>query len=296
MKIEQKKITDFATPYRMDGGTKIRLKHFDPADNGNLQSEEEAEELLKQGVKLIRNLEERLYAQQTWSLLLIFQGIDASGKDGTIEHVMSGVNPEGCQITSFKEPSSVELKHDFLWRCTAALPERGKIGIFNRSYYEEVLVTRVHKDLLGAEKIPPELVTKNIWDERFEDIRAYERHLARNGFVVRKFFFHVSKAEQKKRFLARLDEPAKNWKFSLSDLKERVYWNEYMEAYEKAIRHTALPHAPWYIVPADHKWFAHLVVAGAIIETLDSLGLAFPEVTSAQRKMLQKARKILGKK
>ncbi len=240
------------------------------------------------------DMQEKLYAQEKWSLLLIFQAMDAAGKDGTIKHVMSGINPQGCQVTSFKAPSAMDLDHDFLWRCHKALPERGRIGIFNRSYYEEVLVVRVHKELLREEKIPPGLVTKHIWNERLQDINAHERYLTRNGVVIRKFFLHLSKKEQKKRFLARVDESAKNWKISPADLKERAYWNDYMGAYEDMIRHTATPHAPWYVVPADHKWFTHLVVAGAIIETLDSLGLEFPKITSAQRKMLQKIRKLLG--
>jgi PPK2 family polyphosphate:nucleotide phosphotransferase len=295
MKNERKKIIGFASKYRVDHGSKFRLKDFATDDKGHLESEDEAAELLAASVKLISDLEEKLYAEGKWSLLLIFQAIDAAGKDGTIKHVMSGINPEGCQVTSFKAPSTVELNHDFLWRCNVALPERGRIGIFNRSYYEEVLVARVHDKVLQAERIPPVLVTKHIWTERFEDINAHERYLTRNGVVILKFFLHLSKAEQKKRFLARLDEPAKNWKFSLDDLKERVFWNPYMDAYEKAIRHTATPHAPWYVVPADHKYFAHLVVAGALIETLESLELGFPKVSAAQKKMLQKARKILDK-
>jgi PPK2 family polyphosphate:nucleotide phosphotransferase len=221
--------------------------------------------------------------------------MDAAGKDGTIKHVMSGINPQGCQVTSFKAPSTAELSHDFLWRSNVALPERGRIGIFNRSYYEEVLVVRVHEEMLKAEKIPPSLVTKHIWKERFKDINAHEQYLARNGVVILKFFLHVSKAEQKKRFLARLEEPSKNWKYSADDLKERGYWREYMDAYEDMIRHTASHHAPWYIVPADQKWFTHLVVAGAIINALDSLELAYPEVTAEQRKALEAARKILNK-
>jgi PPK2 family polyphosphate:nucleotide phosphotransferase len=246
-------------------------------------------------VKLISDMQAKLYAQERWSLLLIFQAMDAAGKDGTIKHVMSGINPQGCQVTSFKAPSTFELSHDFLWRSNLALPERGRIGIFNRSYYEEVLVVRVHGEKLMAERIPPSLVTKHIWEERFEDINAHEKYLARNGVVIRKFFLHVSKSEQKKRLLSRLDEPDKNWKFSADDLKERAYWPEYMEAYEEMIRATASHHAPWYIVPADNKWFTHLVVAGAIIETLDSLGLAYPEVTAQQRKALGEARKVLEK-
>jgi len=221
--------------------------------------------------------------------------MDAAGKDGTIKHVMSGINPQGCLVTSFKAPSPTDLSHDYFWRSNVALPERGRIGIFNRSYYEEVLAVRVHKEFLQAERTPASLVTKQIWEERFEDIKAHERYLTRNGVVIRKFFLHLSKGEQKRRFLSRLDEPAKNWKFSGADLKERTYWDEYQDAYEEMIRETATKHSPWYVVPADNKWFTHLVVAGAIIETLDSLGLAFPEVTGEQRKVLEKARAILEK-
>ena len=295
MKSHHKKITGLAHDYRVAKGGKFRLKDVDPGDTGKLKSDEHAKELLVEGVKLVSNLQEKLYAQDRWSLLLIFQAMDAAGKDGTIKHVMSGINPQGCRVTSFKAPSSRELNHDFLWRANIALPERGQIGIFNRSYYEEVLVVRVHRELLKAERIPASLVTKPIWEERFEDINAHERYLTRNGVVIRKFFLHVSKAEQKRRFLSRLDEPAKNWKFSAADLKERAYWDDYQDAYEEMIRETATHDAPWYVVPADNKWFTHLVVAGAIVETLDSLGLAFPEVTAAQRKALEEARKILEK-
>jgi PPK2 family polyphosphate:nucleotide phosphotransferase len=295
MKTDRKKITGFARDYRVTKGEKFRLKDIDPGDACRFKSEEHAKELLAEGVKQMSDLQEKLYAQERWSLLLIFQAMDAAGKDGTIKHVMSGINPQGCRVTSFKAPSALELNHNFLWRSNLALPERGRIGIFNRSYYEEVLVVRVHGEALKAERIPPSLVTKHIWDERFEDINAHERCLTRNGVVIRKFFLHVSKAEQKRRFLARLDEPSKNWKFSAADLKERAYWHDYMDAYEDMIRQTATHAAPWYVVPADNKWFTHLVVAGAIIETLDSLGLAFPEVTAEQRKTLEEARKILEK-
>jgi PPK2 family polyphosphate:nucleotide phosphotransferase len=295
MKIDRKKITGFARDYRVSKGAKFRLKDIDPGDTCKLKAEGHAKELLAEGVKLMSDLQEKLYAQERWSLLLIFQAMDAAGKDGTIKHVMSGINPQGCQVTSFKAPSPTDLTHDYFWRSNVALPERGRIGIFNRSYYEEVLVVRLHKELLKAERIPAPLVTKDIWDERFEDIKAHERYLTRNGVVIRKFFLHVSKSEQKKRFLSRLDEPSKNWKFSAADLQERSYWDDYMDAYEEMIRETATRHAPWYVVPADNKWFTHLVVAGAIIETLDSLGLAFPEVTAEQRKTLAEARKILEK-
>jgi PPK2 family polyphosphate:nucleotide phosphotransferase len=294
MKIKSKKIIHLARDYRVVKGKKFHLKDIDPGDTDHFASENEARELLTKGVKLMEDLQEKLYAQENWSLLLIFQGMDSSGKDGTIKHVMSGINPEGCQVTSFKAPSTTELNHGYLWRSNQAMPERGKIGIFNRSYYEEVLVVRVHHDLLKAERIPSPLVTKHIWRERFQDINAHERYLTRNGVVIRKFFLHISKAEQKKRFLARLDEPAKNWKFSTADLKERNYWDEYQDAYQEMIRETTTTHAPWYVVPADNKWFAHLVVAGAIIETLGSLGLTLPKLTSAQRKLLKEARKTLG--
>jgi PPK2 family polyphosphate:nucleotide phosphotransferase len=295
MKLDRKKITGFARDYRVAKGGKFRLEDIDPRDTGKLKSEEHAKELLAEGVKLMSDLQEKLYAQGKWSLLLIFQAMDAAGKDGTIKHVMSGINPQGCKVASFKAPSTFELSHDFLWRSNIALPERGRIGIFNRSYYEEVLVVRVHAEALKAEWIPAPLVTKRVWEERFEDINAHERYLTRNGVVIRKFFLYVSKAEQKRRFLSRLDEPAKNWKFSAADLRERGYWHEYMDAYEEMIQHTATHDAPWYVVPADNKWFTHLVVAGAVIEALDSLGLAFPEVTAEQRKRLEEARKILEK-
>jgi PPK2 family polyphosphate:nucleotide phosphotransferase len=294
MKHPRKKLIEFANEYRVNKGGKFRLKDFDPGDTGKLK-EKEAEALLAEGVKRMSDMQEKLYAQERWSLLLIFQAMDAAGKDGTIKHVMSGINPQGCQVTSFKAPSTEELSHDFLWRSTRAQPERGRIGIFNRSYYEEVLVVRVHSGLLKAERIPEPLVTKHIWKERFEDINAHERHLMRNGVVIRKFFLHLSKAEQRRRFLARLDEPCKNWKFSADDLKERGYWQEYQEAYEETIRATAHPHAPWYVVPADNKWFTHLVVASVIIETLESLGLTIPKVTAEQRKVLDEARKALEK-
>ncbi len=283
----------FAKDYRIVKGSKFRLNDIDPGDTGKFKSDEHAAELLTTGVKLMSEMQKKLYAQDKWSLLLIFQAMDAAGKDGTISHVMSGINPQGCQVTSFKAPSTLELDHDFLWRSTLALPERGRIGIFNRSYYEEVLVVRVHKELLKAEKIPESLVTKHIWDERFEDINAYERYLTRNGVVIRKFFLHVSKKEQKKRFLARLDDPSKNWKFSAGDLKERAHWDGYQEAYEDMIRHTATTEAPWYVVPADNKWYTRLIVAAAIIETLDSLGLEFPKMIAEQREALDEARKLL---
>jgi PPK2 family polyphosphate:nucleotide phosphotransferase len=293
MKTKQKKNIEFARRYRIKEGSDFRLKEVDPGETWKFKTDKKSKEMLADGVKLMSEMQEKLYAQDRWSLLLIFQAMDAAGKDGTIKHVMSGVNPQGCEVHSFKAPSPVELNHGYLWRSNLVMPERGKIGIFNRSYYEEVLVLRVHKELLHAEKIPASLVTKEIWKERFEDINAYERYLSRNGVVIRKFFLHLSKAEQKRRFLARLDEPGKNWKFSGADLKERAYWGEYMEAYEDAIRHTSTKEAPWYVVPADNKWFTWLVVAAVINETLASLGLSFPKVTSSQKEALDHARKVL---
>jgi PPK2 family polyphosphate:nucleotide phosphotransferase len=294
--MDRKKLIDFARAYRVTKGGKFRLKDFSPDDRAGFKDGGDASALLASGVQHLSNLQEKLYAQDRWSLLLIFQAMDAAGKDGTIKHVMSGINPQGCEVRSFKAPSALELDHDFLWRSNLALPERGRIGIFNRSYYEEMLVVRVHPDLLKAERIPPPLVRrKKIWRQRFEDVRAYERYLTRNGVVIRKFFLHVSKGEQKRRFLARLDDPAKNWKFSAADLRERAYWDDYQVAYEEMIRETATPAAPWYVVPADHKWYTHLVVAGAIVETLDSLALTIPQLTDDQKKQLEKARKILQK-
>jgi PPK2 family polyphosphate:nucleotide phosphotransferase len=290
------KTAKLAKSYRIDDGKHFQLKDFDPADTGPLSSEEHAEEHLQEYIARMEELQDKLYAQDCWSILLIFQAMDAAGKDGTIKHVMSGVNPEGCQVYSFKVPSSTELQHDFLWRINEHLPERGHIGIFNRSYYEEVLVVRVHAKVLENEKLPPSLVTKDIWDERFEDIRSFERHMARNGTVIRKFFLHLSKKEQKRRFLARLDEPQKNWKFSAADIHERKYWDDYQKAYEEMIRNTATRHAPWYVIPADNKWFTHLAVSAAIVETLEELSLSYPKVDAAQLKQLQAARKTLEKK
>jgi len=290
------KTAKLAKSYRIDDGKHFRLKDFDPADTGLWDSPESAAEKLQKDIARMADLQNKLYAQDRWAILLIFQAMDAAGKDGTIKHVMSGVNPEGVQVHSFKAPSEVELQHDFLWRTTRHLPERGHIGIFNRSYYEEVLVVRVHSKLLENERIPSSLVTKNIWDERFEDIRCFERHMERNGTVIRKFFLHVSKQEQKRRFLARLEEPKKNWKFSAADIHEREYWDDYQQAYEEMIRHTARKHAPWYVIPADNKWFTHLVIAAAIVETLEDLGVAYPEVSPGKRRELQAARKLLEKK
>jgi len=295
MPITKKAIRKFIKPYRIETGKGFRLRDIDPADTAGLDSEfkPRAKELLEQGVEMLADMQEKLYAQDQWAVLLIFQAMDAAGKDGTIEHVMSGVNPQGCQDFSFKAPSAEELDHDFLWRTSCRLPERGRIGIFNRSYYEEVLVVRVHEELLAREKLPRKLVGKNIWKERFEDIAAFERYLSRNGVLIRKFFLHVSPEEQRKRFLSRLEEPEKNWKFSLADAREREFFHDYMEAYEDMIRHTATPEAPWYVVPADNKWFTRLVVAGAVVDALQSLDLAFPVVDEARRGELEEARKAL---
>jgi PPK2 family polyphosphate:nucleotide phosphotransferase len=290
------KTAKLAKSYRIDNGKHFRINDYDPADTGHWHSIENAREALQDGIARMADLQAKLYAQDCWSLLLIFQAMDAAGKDGTIKHVMSGVNPEGVQVYSFKTPSDTELQHDFLWRTTQHLPERGRIGIFNRSYYEEVLVVRVHPKVLDNEKLPPALLTKNIWEERFEDIRSFERHLARNGTVIRKFFLHLSKKEQKTRFLARLDEPEKNWKFSEADIHEREYWDDYQKAFEDMIRHTATKHAPWYVIPADNKWFTHLAVSAAIVETLEELGLSYPKVDGEKRKRIQAARKLLTKK
>jgi PPK2 family polyphosphate:nucleotide phosphotransferase len=290
------KTAKLANSYRVDDGKHFRLKDIDPADTGHWHSVEEAKEQLQKDIARMAELQAMLYAQDRWALLLIFQAMDAAGKDGTIKHVMSGVNPEGCQVHSFKAPSARELQHDFLWRTTWDLPERGHIGIFNRSYYEEVLVVRVHPPVLESELVPPSLITKDIWEERFEDIHSFERHMARNGTVIRKFFLHLSKKEQKQRFLARLDEPEKHWKFSEADIHERECWDDYQEAYEDMIRHTASKHAPWYVVPADNKWFTHLVVAAAIVETLEELDLSYPKVDAAKLKEIAAARRTLSKK
>jgi PPK2 family polyphosphate:nucleotide phosphotransferase len=282
-------------PYRVSNGKKFRLDDVDPGDTGDLKSEDKprAKEALQTGVEALAELQDILYAQDRWSLLLVFQAMDAAGKDGTIKHVMSGVNPQGCSVSSFKAPTSVDLDHDFLWRCVKELPERGRIGIFNRSYYEETLVVRVHPELLAGQKLPSECVTKDIWDERFQDIRAFERYLRRNGTVTRKFFLHVSKKEQQKRFLERLDKPDKNWKFSANDAKERGFWDDYMKAYEETIRETATEDSPWYVVPADNKWFTRLIVASAVIDALGSLKLAYPVVSPAKARELAAARKAL---
>jgi len=283
-------------PYCVEDGENFRLKDFDPADTGKLKSEAEAKELLVQGIAKMAELQDKLYAQDRWAVLLIFQAMDAAGKDGIIKHVMSGVNPQGCQVYSFKSPSDLELQHDFLWRTTRDLPERGHIGIFNRSYYEEVLVVRVHPEILESQKTPQSLCGKNIWDERFEDIRSFERHMARSGTVIRKFFLNVSRKEQKQRFLARLEEPEKNWKFSAADIRERQCWDDYQKAYEDMIRNTATANAPWYVVPADNKWFTRIVVSAVIVDTLESLDLAYPKVDEAKRRELAAAKKLLLKK
>ena len=280
--------------YIVRDGKNFRLKDIDPGDTGGFKTDKDAAAgILKEGVERLCDLQEKLYAQDRWGVLLVFQAMDAAGKDGAIKHVMSGINPQGCQVYSFKQPSSTDLDHDFLWRNLICLPERGRIGIFNRSYYEEVLVVRVHPELLSKQQIPSELVTKHIWKERYEDINALERYLGRNGYVIRKFFLHLSKKEQAKRFEKRLDEPDKQWKFSLGDLHERERWKDYQDAYEDTIRHTATPHAPWVVVPANKKWFARWVVAATVIDALDELNLAYPKVTPAKRIELQKGRRLL---
>jgi PPK2 family polyphosphate:nucleotide phosphotransferase len=288
-------IKDFVKPYRITDGKRFHLQDIDPADTGNLGSEdkEESRDLLQSGVALLSDLQEKLYAQDHWALLLIFQAMDAAGKDSTIKHVMSGVNPQGCQVFSFKEPSHEEIDHDYLWRYMKKMPERGRIGIFNRSYYEEVLVVRVHPELLKNQRIPSPLVTKHIWEERYEDINAMERYLTRNGIMIRKFFLHISPEEQKKRFLERLEQPNKNWKFSVSDVHERAYWDDYMDAYEQMIQHTSHAHAPWFAVPANNKWFTRLIVAAAVIDALQDMNLAFPEVDAEKRQELQAVREML---
>ncbi len=282
----------FAKPFRVTNGKKFRLKDYDPGDTLDLTDEDKprAKEALATGIEALAELQDKLYAQDQWAVLLIFQAMDAAGKDGAIKHVMSGINPQGCQVHSFKAPTSEELDHDFLWRCSKRVPERGRIGIFNRSYYEETLVVRVHPQILQKQKVPRELLTKRLWDERHQDIRAFERYLTRNGVLVRKFFLHVSKEEQKKRFLARIDTPEKNWKFSAADAHERGYWNDYQRAYEDTIRQTATEDAPWYVVPADNKWFTRVIVAAAVIDALASLDLAYPKVGEDQLKQLAAAK------
>ena len=284
---------DLAKAFRVTNGKQFRLKDIDPGDTHGLKSKEKAQEALAQGIARLREDQEKLYAQDRWALLLIFQALDAAGKDSTIELVMSGVNPQGCQVYAFKAPSPEELDHDFMWRTTRCLPERGRIGIFNRSYYEEVLVVRVHPEILAKQRLPEKLVTKDIWPERYEDINAFERYMSRNGTVIRKFFLHVSKKEQKQRFLDRLAEPEKNWKFALQDVKEREHWDDYMQAYEEMIRSTSTAHAPWYVIPADHKWFTRVAVAEVIADTLEDLNLRFPQVDAAKKEELETARALL---
>jgi len=295
--ISKGNIKRFIKPYRITDGKSFRLKNIDPADTGKLGSEdkEEARSLLRDGVELLSDLQEKLYAQNLWGILLIFQAMDAAGKDSTIKHVMSGINPQGCQVFSFKSPSQEELDHDYLWRCLNRLPERGRFGIFNRSYYEEVLVVRVHPELFENAHIPPSLLTKHIWTERYEDINAVERYLTRNGIAICKFFLHVSREEQRKRFLERLEQPDKNWKFSVADAREREHWGDYMHAYEQMVRHTSQAHAPWFVVPADNKWFTRLVVAAAVIDTLQGMDLAYPEIDAEKRQELQAVRELLDK-
>jgi PPK2 family polyphosphate:nucleotide phosphotransferase len=289
------RIEKFLRPYRVTKGKDFRVKDHDTSDTGRFGSEDKAEakQLLADGIAWMAEQQDMLYAQDHWGLLLVFQAMDAAGKDSAIKHVTSGINPQGCSVRSFKQPSSEELDHDFMWRYHQHVPGRGQIGIFNRSYYEEVLVVRVHEELLGAQKIPPQRIGKKIWDERYEDIRNFESYLDRNGIIVLKFFLNVSRAEQKRRFLARLDEPEKNWKFSAADVEERQHWREYMKAYENAIRETATPGAPWYVVPADNKWFSRLVVAGAMVKAIADLGLHYPVVDAAKRESLTGARKRL---
>ena len=290
-----KRAKGFAEPFCISDGSGFRLKNIDPGNTLDLSSEDKprAKEALASGVEALAELQDMLYAQDRWSVLLIFQAMDAAGKDGAIKHVMSGVNPQGCQVFSFKAPSSEDLDHDFLWRCMKCLPERGRIGIFNRSYYEETLAVRVHPEFLAKQKLPPDLAGDKVWSGRFKDIRNFERYLVRNGTIVRKFYLHMSKGEQKRRFLERLNDPDKNWKFSANDAKEREYWKDYMAAYEETIRRTATKHAPWYVVPADNKWFTRVVVAAAVIDALASVGLVYPKVSKRQLEELEAVKQSL---
>jgi PPK2 family polyphosphate:nucleotide phosphotransferase len=288
----------FADPFRVTNGKGFRLKDVDPGDTLDLKSEDKprAKEALALGIDVLTDLQDMLYAQDQWAVLLIFQAMDAAGKDGAIKHVMSGINPQGCQVFSFKKPTSEDVRHDFLWRCSKSLPERGRIGIFNRSYYEETLVVQVHPEILGKQKIPKRLISGDVWDERYEDIRNYEQYLSRNGVAIRKFFLHLSKDEQKRRFIERLDNPDKNWKFSENDAAERGHWKDYMNAYEETIRKTATKYAPWYVIPADNKWFTRVAVAAAVIEVLTSLDLAYPKVDDRKLAELKVAREqLVGK-
>jgi PPK2 family polyphosphate:nucleotide phosphotransferase len=282
----------FTAPFRVDGSGQFHLRSHRTDQKGGLDKDK-AEKTLDANRKRLNDFQERLYAQDRWSLLLIFQGMDAAGKDSAIKAIFDGVNPQGCEVTSFKQPTTHELHHDFMWRAMIALPERGRIGIFNRSYYEECLITRVHPDLLKAEKIPPKLVSKNMWRERFEDITAVERYLSRNGTVILKFFLNVSKEEQRKRFLDRLDVPSKNWKFSMADISERALWPRYMAVYQDILRHTSTPFAPWHVVPADHKWFARVVIGSAIVSALEALNLHFPRADKASLEEFDAVRKAL---
>jgi PPK2 family polyphosphate:nucleotide phosphotransferase len=298
MQISRKDRARFAAcsdPFRIEDGRRFRLRDHDPDDTLHLDSGDKAraQEMLERSVECLAALQDKLYAQDRWAVLLVFQAMDAAGKDGAIEHVFSGVNPQGCHVTSFKAPSAEELDHDYLWRCMRALPERGRIGIFNRSYYEEVLVVRVHDEILRSQKLPVTLVGRQIWQERHEDIRNIERYLARNGLLILKFFLNISREEQRKRFLARIDDPDKNWKFEMGDVRERGHWREYMRAYEDMIRATAAPHAPWFVIPADNKWFTRLAVASAIVDAIGALDLAYPRLDRRQRTELETAREAL---
>jgi PPK2 family polyphosphate:nucleotide phosphotransferase len=289
-----KRFREYTRPFRVSGGGRFRLRDIEPGDTLGLRQEDKprAQEMLRQGIEGLVEMQDRLYAQDRLAVLLIFQGMDAAGKDGAIKHVMSGVNPQGVSVTSFKAPSAEDLDHDYLWRSHRRLPERGTIGIFNRSYYEEVLVVRVHPGLLEAQRLPGR-PGKRVWEQRYKDMRGFERYLARNGVVVRKFFLHVSREEQRRRLLARLEDPEKNWKYSPTDIREREHWDDYMRAYEDAIGETATDEAPWFVVPADHKWFTRLVVAAAVVETLASLDLRYPPLSAAQGRELAKARREL---
>src|ERR1700682_3683456 len=285
-------LKSFIAPFRFDGSGKFHLKSQKSDEKGGLDKDK-AEKILEANRKRLNDFQEKLYAQDRWSLLLIFQGMDAAGKDSAIKSVFEGVNPQGCEVNSFKQPTSYELDHDFMWRSAIALPQRGRIGIFNRSYYEECLVTRVHPELLVKEKIPPRLITKGIWRERFEDISGFERYLTRNGTIILKFFLNVSKREQRERFLERLDDPAKNWKFSMDDIPERALWNRYQAVYQDIVRHTSMAVAPWYVVPADHKWFARVVIGSAIVSALETLDLKFPKADKASLQEVKQVRKAL---
>jgi PPK2 family polyphosphate:nucleotide phosphotransferase len=292
-----KQAKKYSEPFCITNGSKFKLKQIDPEDTLHLDADDKegAEQMLERGVELLAKLQDELYAQNRWAVLLIFQAMDAAGKDGAIKHVLSGINPQGCEVTSFKAPSAEELEHDFLWRCAKRVPERGRIGVFNRSYYEETLVVRVHPEYLESQRLP-DLQTKKqkaFWNQRFDDINNFERHLTNNGTVILKFFLHVSKEEQQKRFLARIDDPAKNWKFSMKDVKEREHWDDYMHAYEQTVRHTATKHAPWYVMPADNKWFTRLAVASAIAHRLNALDLSYPKLSDDELSELKTARAAL---